>query len=90
MKFGGDFGVKFGGDFGVKFGVCFILVDSWSQWVVPLIDWKVMKLFQASYSGFSGQTLMKKMIPNFTPNFTSNSTPRSPPNFTSLHSKAPL
>ena len=37
VKFGGDFGVKLGGDFGVEFGVCFFfLVDSWSQWVVPL------------------------------------------------------
>ena len=28
--------MKFGGDFGVEFGVCFFLVDTWSQWVLPL------------------------------------------------------
>ena len=32
MEFGGDFGVEIG----VQFGEFFFLVDSWSQWVVPL------------------------------------------------------
>ena len=51
------FEVKFGGDFGVEFGVKFGVISSggFLEFMGCSTEKKGMNLFQASYSGFSGQ-----------------------------------